>query len=115
MKNLYTALLLTALTFGLGGCVWVAAGVGAGTGYYVGKDERSAGQIAKDAATTSKVKTALIRDPIVKAFDINVDTYNDEVTLKGHVNTEEQRSRAEELTWSIKNVKAVTNHLAVIY
>ena len=114
MRNIFVVSLMCLSLVTLNGCIWLAAGAAGAGGYYVGKDDRPAGQMTRDAATTSKVKTALIRDYLVKARNINVDTFNDEVTLKGHVETEEQKSRASELAWSVKNVKAVVNHLAVI-
>jgi len=99
--------------FALNGCVAaVVGGAGAG-GYYAGKDARSADRIASDAAITADVKARLIGDPGIRAFVINVDTYNGEVTLKGDVKTGAQRATAEKLARKVNSVKSVRNQLAV--
>ena len=111
------AVTLIAGAFALNACAPVvvgAAAAGVAGGYYIGEDERSPTQIAKDATTTGQVKTLFFRDEIVRAGDINVDTNEGNVLLKGHVENAEQLTRAEELAWSIGGVKSVTNHLAVI-
>ena len=43
------------------GCVAAVAGAAA-AGYYVGKDERTAGEIADDVTIGTSLKTLLIRD-----------------------------------------------------
>jgi hyperosmotically inducible protein len=97
----------------LGGCVAAVVGGAAAGGYYVGKDDRSADRIAADAAITADVKARLIAEPGIRAFQINVDTYNAVVTLKGDVKTGAQRATAEQLAHKVKGVKSVRNSLAV--
>ena len=94
----------------LQGCVVAAVG-GAAGGYYVGKDERSAGQVAKDAALTAEVKSLLIAESGIRAFDINVDTYNNTVTLKGTVKSGAQRALAGRVARKPRGVKSVHNEL----
>src|SRR5262249_28064152 len=50
---------------------------------------RSVKETSEDAATTSKVKTALLLSKHVSAFDIKVNTSRGEVTLRGEVPSEE--------------------------
>lgn len=105
--------LVLALSLPLGGCTAAVIGGAAVGGYYVGKDERSAVQIAEDAAITASVKTRLIADPDVRALDINVDTYESVVILQGKVANREQRSTAEKLARATRGVKGVRNELSV--
>jgi hyperosmotically inducible protein len=100
-----------ALSAGLQGCVVAAVGGAAAGGYYVGKDERSAEQIAIDAGITAEVKSLLIAEPGVRALDINVDTYNGAVILKGTVTSGFQRGEAERVARGAKGVKSVQNEL----
>jgi hyperosmotically inducible protein len=97
----------------LTGCAAALVGGAAAGGYYVGKDERSAKQIAADAAITSSVKTRLIGDKTVKALDVNVDTRNNVVILRGRVSKADQRAAAERIARAVKGVKGVRNELRV--
>ncbi len=97
----------------LTGCVAAVAGAAAG-GYIVGKDDRSVEQIAQDAAITTKVKTALLRDPQIHGFRINVDTHAGVVTLHGHVQNNKQYERAKELSQDVKDVRQVIMDLKII-
>lgn len=74
--------------------------------------DRTAGQTMDDATITARVKTALANDPVVKAMDINVDTYRGVVQLNGFVDEEGQSDRAEEIARSFQ-VKDVKNNLEV--
>ena len=94
----------------LQGCVVAAVG-GAAGGYYVGKDERAPEQLAKDAALTAEVKSLLIAEPGIRAFDINVDTYNSTVAHKGTVKSGAQRALAERVARKARGVKTVHNEL----
>jgi len=98
----------------LSGCIAVVAGGAAAGGYYVGKDERSVGEIADDAAITAKVKTLLIREKNIKSLDINVDTYRRVVTLNGKVRSRRERSRAVKLAKSVKSVEKVVSKLEIV-
>lgn len=97
----------------LGGCAAAVIGGAAAGGYYIGKDERSASQIADDAAITATVKAKLIADSEVKALDINVSTYENVVILQGKVAAASQRSRAEKLARESRGVRSVRNELTV--
>jgi hyperosmotically inducible protein len=105
------ALLLLSLP--LTGCTAAVIGGAAIGGYYVGKDERSAGQIADDAAITAAVKGRLIASSEVRALGVNVDTYEAVVILKGEVESRDQRSAAERLARATRGVKGVRNELTV--
>jgi len=73
----------------------------------------STGEYVDDSAITAKVKTALIKDPIVSAFDVSVKTYKGMVQLSGFVNTPDQKNRAEEVARGVYGVTSVNNSLVV--
>ncbi len=107
--------LLVAMTvFALSGCAAVIIGGAVAGGYYVGKDDRTAGQIAEDGTITASIKTKLIGDKYVKAFDVNVDTYENVVTLTGDVTTYVSREQAETIAADVEGVKEVKNQLRVV-
>ena len=76
-------------------------------------DRRSFGQFVNDATTSAVVKSALIRNDNLRARDIDVDTDNDVVTLRGVVATEQQKQLAEQLAKNTRDVKQVRNELRV--
>jgi len=76
------------------------------------KAER-AGDKIDDAAITTKVKTALIAEPGLKALQINVDTANGVVTLTGAVDSSQNLDRATQVAQSVDGVKSVDNRLNV--
>lgn len=97
----------------LGGCAAAVVGGAAAGGYYVGKDDRSAGQIAQDATITSSVNTRYLGDDLVQARIINVDTYNGVVTLYGNVPNQTVVDRAVQLAQGVKGVRQVVSKLTV--
>lgn len=72
-----------------------------------------AGDKIEDAAITAKVKTALIGEPGLKALQINVDTANGVVTLRGTVDSPTNIDRAIQVAQAVHGVKAVQNRLTV--
>ena len=74
---------------------------------------QSTGEFVDDSAITAKVKTELIRDPVVKARQVEVETFKGIVQLSGFVDTEEQKSRAAEVARAISGVNDVKNNIAV--
>lgn len=73
----------------------------------------STGEFIDDATITTKVKAAFVRDPMVKALDVNVDTFKSVVQLSGFVNTQDEKSRAEQIAAGIAGVSSVKNNLTV--
>jgi hyperosmotically inducible protein len=71
-------------------------------------------QYAKDSALTSKVHTALANDVGLKTLrSINVDSDKGVVTLKGVVDSEDVKHRAEATAKKVGGVSAVKNELRV--
>ena len=113
MKAVFRVLLVLLGVLLAVGCTPVlVAGAGA-AGYYVGKDSRSAGRIADDAAITASVKTRLAKDDLTSLIDIDVDTYNGVVTLYGKVPNQRALDRAVALARNTRGVRRVVSKLAV--
>ena len=96
------------------GCFWIAVGGAGAAGYAIAKDDRSAGTIAKDAGITASVKSKLIRDKKIKAFDIDVDTHQGVVTLNGHVPNQSIKSRAMKIASGVAGVQSVESRLEIL-
>jgi hyperosmotically inducible protein len=95
------------------GCAPLWLGAGAAGGYIIASDERTMGQQVGDGVITTKVKSRLIADSMVKGFKIDVDTLEGEVTLTGIVGTDEEAERAIELARGVKGVVKVKNNIKV--
>ena len=113
MNRLWVVVLCCLLP-ALSGCGALMVGGAAAGGYYVGQDERSAGEISRDATITSTINTRYVRDREVSAMDINVDTYRGVVTLYGTVASHRARDRAVEIARGVKGVRQVNSKLSVV-
>ncbi|MEH6503854.1 MAG: BON domain-containing protein [Cycloclasticus sp.] len=113
MNKLVSVFIFLCLLLMNGCTTLLVGGAGAG-GYAVGTDERPFGVISSDISITASVKTILIKDKQIDAFDINVDTYRGVVTLNGHVSSSALASRAVQLARTVNGVKKVTSKLAII-
>jgi osmotically-inducible protein OsmY len=71
------------------------------------------GEVINDSWTTTKIKTDFIDEDALKGSDINVDTNNHVVTLKGTVATAAGKARAEEIAKTTKGVSRVVNTLTI--
>ena len=67
----------------------------------------------QDAATTSRVRTALLLSKHVSPFDIKVQTIQGEVTLEGQVPSEQVKTVAGAIAQDTSSVKQVHNNLGV--
>jgi osmotically-inducible protein OsmY len=77
------------------------------------RTQEGTGEYIDDSAITSKVKAAILGDPALKVFQINVETFKGEVQLSGFVDSAEKVTRAGEVARSVKGVKSVKNSLIV--
>jgi osmotically-inducible protein OsmY len=59
------------------------------------------------------VKAEFVRDPVVKALDVKVETFKGVVQLSGFVETPEQKSRAEQIARNISGVQSVKNNISI--
>ena len=77
------------------------------------RTSRSTGEFVDDHSLTAKVKAEFVRDPVVKALQVNVDTFKGVVQLNGFVDTMEQKARAEQIARAVPGVADVQNKLSV--
>ena len=73
----------------------------------------TAGEAITDAWITTKIKADFVNEDALKGSDINVDTNNHVVTLKGTVASLAGKSRAEQIARSTKGVTRVINTLTI--
>ncbi|HTH03844.1 MAG TPA: BON domain-containing protein [Vicinamibacterales bacterium] len=71
------------------------------------------GEVINDAWITSKVSADFVNEDTLKGSDINVDTKDHVVTLKGTVVSAAGKARAEEIAKTTKGVKRVVNTLTI--
>ncbi len=71
----------------------------------------TAANVVDNAAMTTKVKTALLADTMVKGTQINVDSDGGVVKLTGTVDTPAQVARAVEVAKGVQGVQRVENNL----
>jgi len=75
--------------------------------------DRSSGQAVDDSTVEVKAKTALIENPVTKAYKIDLEVYKGQVQLNGFVDTAAEKQAAAETVQKIAGVKSVQNNLQV--
>jgi len=98
MKNLVPSIALSAVLFTTSGSVLAA---------------NSWQHEAKDAWIDGKAETTLLLNTNLNSFDINTDVKDGQLTLSGAVESEIEKSLAEELVANLEGVKSVDNQLTV--
>jgi hyperosmotically inducible periplasmic protein len=71
------------------------------------------GEVIDDSVVTTRVKAALVGDPVTKARQIEVETFRGTVQLSGFVDSGAEKSRAAEIARSTEGVQSVKNNLEV--
>ena len=66
-----------------------------------------------DTWITTKVKAALLDDPLVKSAEVNVETSKGTVQLSGFVSTSAQMEKAVEIARGIQGVTSVENDMQI--
>jgi len=74
---------------------------------------RMAGEQSDDARITGRVGRSLVADPEVRRYQIDVDTLDRVVTLRGIVESEEISRAAEEIARTTDGVERVVNQLKI--
>jgi hyperosmotically inducible periplasmic protein len=74
---------------------------------------QSTGEFVDDATITTKIKAEFVRDEVVKALDVKVDTFKGVVQLSGFVDSVAQKERAETIASGVAGVKSVKNSITV--
>jgi|SRR6185437_1968144 len=83
------------------------------TGPQIANKTQDIGLTLQDASISSAINTKFANDELVSASNINVDTTNGFVTLKGTVGNQAEADRAVKLGRSVDGVKSVHSHLLV--
>ncbi|MBP1150119.1 MULTISPECIES: BON domain-containing protein [unclassified Methylocaldum] len=73
----------------------------------------STGTVIDDTVITTKIKAAYVRDPVVGALDIHVDTIKGVVYLSGLANSEAEKEKAATLAKTVEGVVEVKNNIQV--
>jgi osmotically-inducible protein OsmY len=74
---------------------------------------KTVGETIDDATITTRVKTALLNDPVVGGMRIDVDTFKGVVTLSGRVKSQNELNTAIALARKIDGVKDVKSTLQI--
>ncbi len=81
------------------------------TGCASSAKQESTGQYIDDTAITTRVKTAIYQEPMLKSAEITVVTYKGRVQLSGFVSTRPSIDRAGVVAKGVQGVIEVTNDL----
>lgn len=96
IQRIWQLLAAVAVTLALAGC----AGAGKDVGEYV-----------DDTVLTAKVKSALLKDPMVSGLDVNVESHKGMVQLSGFVKTAAERERAHNVAHEVDGVTNILNSI----
>ena len=66
-----------------------------------------------DSTITTRIKHEMVKDDVVKARQIDVDTIGGHVTLTGVVGTRKESIRAAQISQGVPGVKSVTNNIQI--
>ena len=83
------------------------------TGCAVTSGRQGVAGYSDDRATTARVKTALLGDPVVAGTQIDVTTYEDVVQLSGFVDSQQEKQRAGDIARKVDGVRDVRNDLVI--
>ena len=73
----------------------------------------TASQYADDTKITTRIKSAYLTDPTLKAYQINVETFQNVVQLSGFVDNPQDATRAVEIASRVEGVRSVQNNIIV--
>lgn len=71
----------------------------------------STGQYVDDSVITTRVKTAIFNDPMLKSAEINVETFKGRVQLSGFVSSRASIDQAVSVAQGIGGVTGVKNDM----
>lgn len=109
MNSWKTSLKLVALVALLGGGSQILFTAGCAAT----PTRESTGEYVDDSAITAKVKAAFLKDDVVKASAVSVETFKGIVQLSGFVDTAAEKYRAADLAAGIRGVHDVKNKITV--
>ena len=75
--------------------------------------QSSTGEVVDDSVITTKIKTQIAADDLLKGFQVSVETRKGIVELSGFVDSQKAKDKAGEIARSVGGVKSVKNALIV--
>jgi hyperosmotically inducible periplasmic protein len=90
-----------------------ARDVAAQVGEKTAQAAKTAGEALSDGSLTAKIKAKMALDDTVKALDLNIDTVDGVVTVRGKVRTSSERERALALARETNGVRRVVDQVKV--
>jgi len=102
----YFFLILAGVLVALIGCASTSQQDGSSS-----SKRESTGEYIDDAVITTKVKTAVLNEPTLKSYEINVETYKGVVQLSGFVSSQTVINKAIEVARGVKGVASVKNSM----
>jgi hyperosmotically inducible protein len=93
--------------------VFLAVALGSAVGCASTSSQKGTGEYIDDAVITTKVKAALIENPLTKAYQIEVETYKGVVQLSGFVATQAEANKAVEVARGVQGVTSVKNDIRI--
>ncbi len=96
----------------LSGCASVVVGGAAAAGV-AAYQERGIDGVARDTATATRLRAALLEEDEILFRDVGIDVYEGRALMTGRVANEDMRADAIRLAWSTDGVKDVINEINV--
>jgi hyperosmotically inducible protein len=109
----YLGVLSALALFLTTGCTAALIGGAAGGGYAVATDERQTDRMVDDSTITTRINQAMVKDDLVKAYQVDVDTVGGHVTLTGVVKTRQESRMAVQIARQEAGVKSVRDNLQI--
>lgn len=75
--------------------------------------QESSGEYLSDTWITTKIKTSLAKDSVVKATEVNVETFKGAVQLTGFVTSKAAMDQAVLIANNVEGVKSVKNGMQI--
>jgi osmotically-inducible protein OsmY len=75
--------------------------------------QEGTGEYVDDTVITTKVKAAILADPVTKVMQVNVETFKGVVQLSGFVESQAVATRAVEVTRGVAGVNSVKNDMRI--
>ncbi|MEQ9450750.1 MAG: BON domain-containing protein [Pseudomonadales bacterium] len=75
---------------------------------------RSTGTVVDDATTITRIKAALLKNPVTDGLDIEVRGYKGRIQLNGFADSSEEVAEAGRITSAIRGVNNLANNLQIV-
>ena len=107
-------LLILAVLHSISACTAAAVSGSTDGGYRAGQYQQNTGISAEDAKISREISERYVKDPLVSAFDVRVETRRGVVNLDGTVPSQQAARRAVSLASSVDGVNRVVDQLKVV-